>query len=157
MAWVHDQIYVAGGEYLPSHWVDFVDQTNVRAVLHLRPGSPAIFKGPPPEGFLWMDVEDEEQAGLQERWLAASFIAAHLEKGVRVLLHSSLRRHRVRWAYVAYMIWNGRSVRASLREVEEKPWLSPYHTERKVWEDFKQYVEVRRMEKDAALKDELES
>jgi len=93
-----------------------------------------------------MDVADESQAGLEERWLAASFIKENLEKGERILLHSSLRRHRVRWAYVSYLIWMGKSVRASIKEVEKRPWLAPYHTDLKAWDDFKQYVETRRVE-----------
>ncbi|OGO19800.1 MAG: hypothetical protein A2Z14_08250 [Chloroflexi bacterium RBG_16_48_8] len=145
MTWVHDQIYAAGGEHLPSTWASFVNQTGVTAVLHLRPVSPASFHGPLPRGFLWMDLADESQAGLEERWLAASFIGENLEKGRRILLHSSLRRHRVRWAYVSYLIWMGRSVRASLREVEEKPWLAPYHTDERIWEDFRQFVKTPRV------------
>ena len=144
MTWIHDQIYAAGGEHLPSAWASFVNQTGITAVLHLRPDSPASFLGPSPKNFLWMDVADENQAGLEERWLAATFIADNLEKGERVLLHSSLRRHRVRWAYVSYLIWIGKSVRASIKEVEKKPWLAPYHTDLNAWEDFRQYVKTRR-------------
>ncbi len=144
MTWVHDQIYAAGGEHLPMTWRSFANQTGVTAVLHLRPVSPAAFHGSFPESFLWLDLADENQAGLEERWLVASFIDEVLKSGRRMLLHSSLRRHRVRWAYVSYLIWTGRSVRASLREVEERPWLAPYRTDKKVWEDFKQFVNTHR-------------
>jgi hypothetical protein len=146
LTWVHDQIYIAGGDHIPSTWESFVDQTGIAAVLNLRPGSPSSFHGPIPERFLWMDLVDESQIGIDERWLAASFIGENLKDGLRMLLHSSLRRHRVRWAYVSYLIWTGKSVRASLREVEEKPWLAPYRTDENAWEDFKQYVKIHRME-----------
>ena len=91
-----------------------------------------------------MDLEDESHIGMEERWLAASFIGENVNLGLLMLLHSSLRRHRVRWAYVSYLIWTGKTVRASLREVEEKPWLAPYRTDEKAWEDFKQYVTIHR-------------
>jgi hypothetical protein len=144
LAWVHDQIYVAGGDHIPSTWASFVNQTGVTAVLHLRPVSPTPFQGPFPKSFLWMAVADESEAGLEERWLAASFIGKNLESGQRMLLHSSLRRHRVRWAYVSYLIWTGKSVRASIKVVEEKPWLAPYRTDKRTWEDFRQFVKIHR-------------
>ena len=146
MTWVHDKIYAAGGEQLPSSWASFANQTGISAVLHLRPDSPASFQGPVPESFLWLDLEEESQAGIEERYLAALFIAANLEAGRSLLLHSSLRRHRVRWAYVAFRIWSGRSVRSSLREAQEKPWLAPYHTDEKTWNDFKEFVIIHRVE-----------
>jgi hypothetical protein len=146
LTWVHDQIYAAGGDHLPSNWASFVDQTGITSVLHLRPDSPASFLGPCPESFLWLDLADESQAGLEERWLAASFIFENLKNGRSILLHSSLRRHRVRWAYVSYLIRIGRSVRASLKEVEEKPWLAPYRTDVEIWNEFKGYVDLHQVE-----------
>jgi hypothetical protein len=150
LTWVHDQIYVAGGDHIPSTWASFVDQTGISAVLHLRPEKPSAFRGPIPESFLWLDLADESQAGLGERWLAALFIGENLEKGLRILLHSSLRLHRVRWTYVSYLIWRGGSVRASLREVEKKPWLAPYRTEQEIWENFKQYVKTHQTIEDSS-------
>jgi hypothetical protein len=150
LAWIHDQIYAAGGDHIPSTWASFVKQTGVTAVLHLCPISPTSFQGPFPKSFLWMALADESEAGLEERWLAASFIGRNLESGQRMLLHSSLRRHRVRWAYVSYLIWMGRSVRASIRVVEEKPWLAPYRTDERAWEEFKQFVKIQRADENAS-------
>jgi hypothetical protein len=99
-----------------------------------------------PESFLWLDLREEHQAGIEERYLVASFMSANLEAGRSILLHSSLRRHRVRWAFVAFRIWSGRSVRSSLREVQEKPWLAPYHTDERIWDDFKEFVNIHRVE-----------
>jgi len=140
LTWIHDRIYAAGGKHLPENWASFIDQTGITAVLHLHPTSPATFVGPTPVSFLWMNLEEEAEAGLEERWLAATFIGENLKNGQSVLIHSSHRRHRVRWTYVAYMIWNGRTVRASLNEVEQKPWLAPYYTDVKGWEDFEEFV-----------------
>ena len=150
MTWVHDQIYVAGGDHIPSTWASFVNQTGISAVLHLRPEKPTTFRGPMPDSFLWMDLVDESRAGLEDRWLAGSFIGENVENGLRILLHSSLRLHRVRWTYVSYLIWRGGSVRASLREVEKKPWLAPYRTEEEAWEDFKGFVKVHQTDENSS-------
>lgn len=136
MTWVHHSIFAAGGERLPEDWQAFAAQTGARAVLHQRPGAPARFEGLPPEAFLWLNLEDERQAGLEERRLAAGFIADSLARGRRVLLHGSLGRHRIRWAFVAYRIYSGRGTRAALREAAARPWLSPYPTDTAAWEAF---------------------
>lgn len=146
MTWIHDQIYAAGGDHLPKNWASFVDQTGIPAVLHLHSVRPANFIGLAPASFLWMKLEGEEEAGIEERWLAAQFIGEHLRKGCSVLIHSSHRLHRIRWAYVAYLIWSGKSVRASLKQVEQKPWLAPYHTNRKEWQEYKEFIAARRRE-----------
>ena len=109
-----------------------------------RPKQPAAFLGPPPDVFLWLDVEDESHVEMQERWLAGCFVETMLVHGRRVLLHSSLGRHRTRWVFVAYGICSGRSVGAVLREAAERPWLSPYHTDEAAWQDFADFVHSRR-------------
>lgn len=94
--------------------------------------------------FLWMSVEDESQAGIGERRLAAEFVSSCVDQGMRVLLHSSLGRHRVRWAYVAYRIWSGRSLKGVMGEVEKRPWMAPYHTDLAAWEKYAQSVKADR-------------
>lgn len=136
MTWVHDQLYAAGGDHIPSTWDDFAQQTGVTAVLHLRPSMPQVFRGGPPQAFLWLDVADEDRANLEIRWLAGEFLRACLERGMRVLLHSSLGRHRTRWAYVAYCIRVGQKPEVVLRRAAERPWLAPYHTDVDQWEAF---------------------
>jgi hypothetical protein len=136
VTWVHDRIFAGGGESLPATWGAFADQTGVTAVLHLRPGKPALFHGPPPRSFLWLDLESEAEVDDRTRWLAGRFLADCLAGGQAVLLHSSLGRHRGRWAYVAYRILMGRSASAALREAAERPWLGPYRTDVAAWESF---------------------
>lgn len=138
MTWVQDGIYAAGGEHLPSTWAEFSDQTGIGAVLHLSPVRPAVFRGPAPEVFLWLPIEDENQAAADDRLLAGRFIAGCRERGLRVLLHSSLGRHRTRWAYVAYEICTGARLRTALRRAASRPWLGPYHTDEAAWEAFVQ-------------------
>lgn len=136
MTWVHDQIYAAGGNHIPSTWDAFMNQTGVSAIVHLKPDSPELFAGPVPGQFLWMDVADETQAGINERLLVALYLNDCIARGIRILLHSSLGLHRTRWAYVAFSIVAGRSVKSALRMAAEPPWLAPYHTDREIWDEF---------------------
>ncbi len=144
MTWVDERIYAGGGAHIPATWGAFARQTGISAVLHLNPARPEPFLGPPPQAFLWLDLADESQAGLDERWLAGRFLAAGIESGLRVLIHSGLGRHRVRWAYVAYRICVGRPVAAALRQAAQKPWLSPYRTDAAAWEAFARWARERR-------------
>ncbi|MEW6568868.1 MAG: hypothetical protein AB1449_12020 [Chloroflexota bacterium] len=144
MTWVHDGIYAGGGDHIPVAWGSFADQTGIQAVVHLRRGAPAEFGGPPPAAFLWLNLDGEEEAGVEERWLAGNFVAEQLAAGRKVLLHSSRARHRTRWVYVAYQVCVGRQLRAALRQAAQRPWLSPYYTDRAVWEDFSRAVASRR-------------
>jgi hypothetical protein len=146
VTWVHDGIYAGGGAHIPDRWDSFADETGITAIVHLSSGRPARFKGRAPRAFLWLDVEDERQAGFDERWLAGRFVETCLDDGLKMLLHSSRGRHRTRWAYVAYRIVCGRSVHAALREAAERPWLSPYLTDTASWEDFADEVRARRTE-----------
>ena len=144
MTWVQDGIFAGGGEGLPEGWADFAAQTGITAILHLRPQAPAVFQGPTPASFLWLDVAAEDQASLTERLLAGAFVEACLEHGQRVLLHASLGRHRTRWAFVAYRIWSGATVSAILRQASQPPWLSPYNTDRARWEALAHEVRASR-------------
>jgi hypothetical protein len=87
-----------------------------------------------PERFLWLDISEEAEADSGARLLAGEYIADCLREGRSVLLHSSHGRHRVRWAYVAYRLVSGARLSAALKQAAERPWLAPYHTDRKAWE-----------------------
>ncbi len=144
LTWVHERVFAAGGEQIPQTWDDFAEQTGVTAVLHLRPSRPTRFERRPPLSFLWLDLAEEAQAGMAERRLASRFIEDCLARGQSVLLHSSLGRHRTRWAYVAYAIRAGRAVRTALRQAAEAPWLAPYRTDEDAWERFAQIIRAGR-------------
>lgn len=136
LTWVEESIFAAGGQHIPTTWADFADSTGIGTVLHLSSGQPQSFLGPPPQRFLWLRVEDERLAGIEERTLAAEFIAVSLAAGEKVLLHSAQGRHRTRWVYVAYGLYVGRTLSRVLREAAEKPWLAPYHTDQEKWNTF---------------------
>jgi hypothetical protein len=136
LTWVHDNIYAAGGTHIPSNWDAFADQTGVTGILHLAPERAARFSGSSPEVFLWLNIADENQAASSERLVAGRFLFECVAEGRRVLLHSSLGRHRTRWAFVSFLMITGSSVRAALRQAAELPWLSPYRTDTAAWEAF---------------------
>ena len=142
MTWVDDRIYAAGGDHIPQTWGEFAEQTGITAVVHLRPGRPAAFQGPVPQAYLWLGIAEEGEAATADRWLAGQFVADCLRAGEKVLLHSSLGRHRTRWVFVAWAIVDGRSTQSALRQAGAKPWLSPYHTSPESWDAFAR--EVRR-------------
>ena len=142
MTWVEDRIYAAGGEHIPLTWGEFAEQTGITAVVHLRPGGPATFRGPVPDACLWLGIAEEGEAAPADRWLVGRFVAECLHAGQKVLLHSSLGRHRTRWVYVAWAIVEGHSAQAALRQAGAKPWLAPYHTSPDALDAFAR--EVRR-------------
>ena len=135
MTWVEEGIFAAGGDHIPGTWEAFSQQTGIRAVLHLAQVKPAAFVGRL-ERFLWLDIEQEADADLQVRELAAEFIRASREVGLGVLLHCSRGRHRTRWAYVAYRLLLGHGLKGVLRVAAEKPWMGPYHTNRELWATY---------------------
>ena len=141
MTWVHDRIFAAGGSHIPATWEQFSGQTRVTAVVHLNPVEPQRFVGPSPEAFLWLALEDESEADLESRWLAGHFVQLQLAKGRSVLLHSGEGRHRTRWVFVAYLLLEGKSWRAALRQAEQTPWLAPYHTDHERWRSFVSWLE----------------
>jgi hypothetical protein len=136
MTWVHDSIYAAGGDYVTEQWRQFHDATGIEAVLHLAPRRPIPFYGPPPKRFLWLDYDEEHQAGLNERWLAGRFILEALRDNQLVLIHHPEGMHRTRWAYVAYSLMAGKTLIAALHQAQQRPWLAPYHTEKADWDAF---------------------
>jgi hypothetical protein len=144
VTWVEEAIFAGGGEHLPAAWEDFAGQTGVSGVVHLRPASPAAFRGSPPARFLWLSVREESDASDEERLLAGTFVSQCLAEGRRVLLHSSLGRHRTRWVYVAYRILAGSSVRAALRRASQRPWMEPYTTDERAWSAFAAHARAAR-------------
>lgn len=142
MTWVHDQIFAAGGSHIPRTWSDFSDQTRVTAVLHMNPAAPQPFLGPPPQAFLWLAIEEEDQVDMQTRWLAGRFVQRQLRQGRSVLLHCRAGRHRTRWAYVSYLLLQGKGWQAALRQAEKPPWLAPYRSDREAWRQFAAWLEA---------------
>jgi hypothetical protein len=138
LTWVEENIFAAGGHHIPTTWAEFTDSTGIRTILHLSSGQPQSFLGPPPRRFLWLGVEDEKLAGIEDRKLVGKFIAESLAAGEKVLLHSAQGRHRTRWVYVAYALYVGRGLSRVLREAAEKPWLAPYHTDQAMWNTFQE-------------------
>jgi hypothetical protein len=145
LAWVHEHIFAGGGDHIAATWKQFSTQLDIQAVVHLSYPEPLVFRGHLPEGFLWLDIEEEQQADHAARELCGRFVHESISSGYNVLLHSKHGRHRTRWIYVAYLIYAGKQVRAALTQAEEKPWQAPYHTDRGNWSDFKDYLKDLRL------------
>jgi hypothetical protein len=140
VAWVHEQIFAAGGGHIPATWDQFSHQMNIKTVIHLSKSTPMDFNGGWPDRFLWLAIEGEKDSDSAARELCGRFVQDAVAQGQNVLLHSSHGRHRTRWIYVAFLLCSGRQLRAALRLAEEKPWQAPYHTDRESWETFKHYL-----------------
>lgn len=108
--------------------------------MTLSEAKPAVFQGQPPEQLLWLDIVDESEAKTADRELAGRFLFECVDSGRLVLLHSIHSRHRTRWAYVSFLMYEGASLRAALRQAAEAPWLSPYETDKRAWEKFDQML-----------------
>lgn len=143
MTWVHDSIYAAGGDYLPSAWAEFQRQTGVRTVIHLREEHPDRFSPPFPSVFLWLAVVDEASLTHDDLLLAARVMDESVRGGGRVLLHCHRGMQRTRPLYAAYRVYNGKSVRAAIREVEERPWVKPYRGGQERMERFAAWLAAR--------------
>ncbi len=141
LTWVHEGVFAAGGAHIPSTWAGFTDQTRISSIVHLNAGEPMEFAGPCPEAFLWLGVEREGEADLEDRWLVGRFIRRQIEAGRSVLLHGGAGRHRTRWAFTAFLLVQGSSLGAALRRVEKPPWLAPYHTDLEAWQAFVEWLE----------------
>jgi protein-tyrosine phosphatase len=142
MTWVEEGIFAAGGTHIPGTWETFSNQTGITAVLHLAYRRPASFRGRM-DRFLWLNIEQEIEADLQARELAAGFILASRRSGMSILLHCSSGRHRTRWTYVAYRLMLGQSLKAVLRAAAEKPWMGPYHTDQEQWAEYQSRLQPR--------------
>jgi len=138
MSWVSEQIFAAGGSVIPRDWQQFQTQTGIAAVVHLNAGAALEFRGPQPQRFLWLDVDDEEHADEARRFAAGSFVLQAVQDGERVLLHAAAGRHRTRWIYVAYLILSGCKALTAVRMAEQRPWLAPYRTDLQQWEHFRE-------------------
>ncbi len=138
MPWVADNIFVAGGDFVAENWADFQSQTGVSAIITVDRERPGEFKEPRPWAWLWLPVESEELYTLDQLRLGAQFIGAALAAGRTVLLHSAQGAHRTRPLVAAHLIAQGQSVARVVKELEQKPWLSPYRGRVELLEQLKE-------------------
>jgi protein-tyrosine phosphatase len=136
MTWATDYIFVAGGDFVSSHWTEFQNQAGVSAVITVSTDGPPPYLNPLPWAALWLPVDDEGAYTLEYLVLGAKFIDTALAAGHTVLLHGPKGVHRTRPLVAAHLLAGGKSVARVLREVEERPWLPPYHGSRELLEAF---------------------
>lgn len=126
MPWIDEHIFVAGGDVVEAGWAEFQSQTGVSAVITVDEQTPGSFGPPLPWAVLWLAVAGEADYTLEHLRLGAQFIEVALAAGRRVLLYAPQGMHRTRPLVAAHLVWQGRSVARTLREMERKPWLPPY-------------------------------
>lgn len=126
MTWVSDHVFVAGGDVIPSGWDEFQRQTGISVVVSLRADGPDTFSPPPPLAYLWLPGDDAEGLTLDHWLIGAQFLDAAVKLNRRALLHCRLGLHRTRALFAAYLVYSGKSPKAALREVKQKPWMKPY-------------------------------
>lgn len=136
MTWVTDHLFVSGGDLIAETWADFQNQTGITVVVSLRADGPDTFGPPFPLAYLWLPADDAEELTLDAWRMGAQFIDAAVRMNRRLLLHCRLGLHRVRPLFAAYLIHTGKSVKATLREVEERPWMKPYRGQAARLEEF---------------------
>jgi hypothetical protein len=134
MTWATDSVFVAGGDFVTDAWPDFQAQTGVSAVITVSPLAPPAYGEPLPMAALWLPVADEAAYTLEQLALGADFIAAALDARRRVLLHGPHGVHRTRPLVAAHLLRQGKTLARVLREIEDKPWLPPYHGSRELLE-----------------------
>lgn len=127
MTWATDHIFVAGGDFVSDYWSEFQGQAGVSAVVTLCPDRPRLYVDPTPWAVLWLPVSDENAYTLDRLTLGVDFIETALAHGRKVLLHGPQGVHRTRPLVAAHLIANGKTVARTIRDLEQKPWLPPYH------------------------------
>jgi hypothetical protein len=136
MTWVTDSIFLAGGDYVREFWAKFQDQAGVSAVVTVSAEGPVAYVNPLPWAALWLPVGEEAGYTVEQLALGVDFIEAALGAGRKVLLHGPHGVHRTRPLVAGHWLARGRSLARVLREMEEKPWMPPYHGSREVLEAF---------------------
>ncbi|MCC6187597.1 MAG: hypothetical protein IT318_01070 [Anaerolineales bacterium] len=127
MTWATDSIFVAGGDYVREYWGEFQAQSGVSAVVTVAPEGPVAYLDPLPWAALWLPVASEAAYNLDQLALGVDFIEAALAAGRKVLLHGPHGVHRTRPLVAGHLLARGKTLARVLREMEEKPWLPPYH------------------------------
>jgi hypothetical protein len=136
MTWATDHVFVAGGDFVSTHWPDFQAQSGISAVVVISAEAPPAYVDPPPWAVLWLPVGDEAAYGLDHLQLGTQFIDTALQAGRCVLLHGPKGVHRTRPLLAAHLVAGGKSLARTLHELEEKPWLPPYRGNRELLEVF---------------------
>jgi hypothetical protein len=136
MTWVADHIFAAGGDFVVESWMEFQAQTGLSAVVTVSAQTPGLFSDPVPWAWLWLPLPDEAAYTLAHLDLGVSFIERALQAGQSVLLHGPKGLPRTRPLFAAHLLASGRSLKRVLREVEQRPWLPPYHGDPALLEAF---------------------
>ena len=106
MAWITEQVLLAGAGINETNWQEIVD-LGITAVVNLRVENQDIFGTPPPFAYLWLPTEDHTDPHPSQLLLGAQMIDTLVKNGHKVLVHCKMGIHRSATMVVAYLIYSG--------------------------------------------------
>ena len=106
MAWITDQVLLAGAGISENSWKEAVD-LGITAVVNLRAESQDVFGTPPPFVYLWLPTKDHIDPNPQQLLIGAQVIDTLVKSGHKVLVHCKMGIHRSATMVVAYLIYSG--------------------------------------------------
>ena len=119
MAWITDQVLLAGAGISENNWQEIVD-LGITAVVNLRVEHQDTFGTPPPIAYLWLPVTDFTEPTPEQLLLAAQMIDTLVKNNHRVLVHCKMGIHRSATTVVAYLIYSGMSKDDAIWKLKEK-------------------------------------
>lgn len=108
MAWITDQVLLAGAGISENNWQEVVD-LGITAVVNLRSEHQDTFGTPLPVAYLWLPVTDFTDPTPEQLLLAAQMIDTLVKNEQRVLVHCKMGIHRSATTVIAYLIYTGMS------------------------------------------------
>ena len=119
MAWITEQVLIAGAGITENNWKEIVD-LGITAVVNLRTESQDVFGVPPPLAYLWLPTEDHTDPRPEQLLLGAQLIHTLVKNGHRVLIHCKMGIHRSATMVVAYLIYSGLDKEKAISQLKEK-------------------------------------
>lgn len=106
MAWITEQVLLAGAGINENNWKEVVD-LGVTAVINLRAENQDNFGAPAPFAYLWLPTEDHTDPSSYQLLIGAQMIDTLVKSGHKVLVHCKMGIHPSATMVVAYFIYSG--------------------------------------------------
>ncbi|HNM36532.1 MAG TPA: dual specificity protein phosphatase [Anaerolineales bacterium] len=106
MAWITEQVLLAGAGINENNWKEVID-LGVTAVVNLRAENQDNFGAPLPFAYLWLPTEDHTDPNPYQLLVGAQMIDTLVKSGHKVLVHCKMGIHRSATMVVAFLIYSG--------------------------------------------------